>query len=330
MDNNTQTRLIDVLIFDDVNILDIGGPAQAFTHAEVQNRRKYLLNYVSLKNEPVKASCGLVLSPDALLSSRSKANDLLIPGGIGVDALLDNEQLKSVISSWTDFEHDSGPDRRLISVCSGSLLLAAAGVLDGKPATTHWSREAFVKTEFPKVLWDLDKIYTTSRQLYTSAGVSTGIDLALSIIGQDCGTAAALKVAQELVVYLKRSGGQSQFSNFLSNQYELRPDISALVDKIIGDPAGQWTLESMAYEALMSGRTLSRKFTDQIGMTPVQFVEQTRADYARSLLSNGASLQTAASASGFGDLQRMRRSFKRQLGLSAKEYVERFEKPATL
>lgn len=326
MDKLQKPRLIDVLIFDDVNILDVGGPVQAFVSALANNKRRYHHRYVSLDGKPVKANCGLTLNPDAKLSASSKADDLLVPGGEGVDALLENEKLQSVISGWADRPFDC----RLISICSGSLLLAASGVLDQKEATTHWSREVFAKTQFPKTRWNIDKIYTMSEQIYTSAGVSTGIDLALSIIGKDCGTATALDVAQELVVYLKRSGGQGQFSNFLNNQYELRSDISTLVTKIIDDPAAPWTLATMADETSLSSRTLSRKFIHQMGLTPVQFVEQTRADYARNLLSNGVSLQTAASVSGFGDLQRMRRSFKRLLGLSAKEYAERFELPHAL
>lgn len=320
MDNLENFRLIDVFIFDDVNILDIAGPVQAFDSALAKGARKYKHRYVSLDGEPVKASCGLTLVAQSKLSARSKADDLLIPGGKGVDVLLENQKLHSVIASWADHE----VDHRVISICSGSLLLAAAGILEGKEATTHWSREASAKTLFPNVLWDLEKIYTTSNQIYTSAGVSTGIDLALSIIGNDCGAASALHVAQELVVYLKRSGGQSQFSNFLISQYQLRPDISSLAKRIVEEPANEWTLESMAYETSMSARTLSRKFIHQLGVTPVQFVEQTRTDHARNLLSNGASLQTAASISGFGDLQRMRRSFKRQLGLGVKEYLDRF------
>lgn len=320
MDKIENCRLIDVFIFDDVNILDIAGPVQAFDSALAKGAPKYKHRYVSLNGEPVKASCGLTLAAQAKLSARSKADDLLIPGGKGVDRLLENQKLRSVIASWTD----RVGDHRLISICSGSLLLGASGILDGKEATTHWSREADARALFPNVLWDLGKIYTTSRQIYTSAGVSTGIDLALSIIGKDCGAASALHVAQELVVYLKRSGGQSQFSNFLSSQYQLRPDISSLAKKIVEEPANEWTLESMAYETSMSARTLSRKFIHQLGITPVQFVEQTRTDHARNLLSNGASLQNAASTSGFSDLQRMRRSFKRQLGVGVKEYLDRF------
>ncbi len=320
MDKRNSFRSIDVFIFDGVNILDVAGPVQAFDNALSNGKRKYHLRYVSLDGNPVTASCGLVLAAQAKLSPKSNADDLMIPGG-GVDGLLDNKGLLAFISSWAN----RGGDSRVISICSGALLLAATGILDGKEATTHWARHGMVHDLFPNVAWYLGKIYTQDGPIYTSAGVSTGIDLALSIIGNDCGAAAALDVAQELVVFLKRSGSQSQFSNFLQSQYQLRPDIAALAKKIIAEPTNNWTLDSMAHEISMSGRTLSRKFIHQIGMTPVQFVEQTRTDHARNLLSNGASLQIAARASGFGSLQRMQRGFKRQLGVGAKEYFERFD-----
>lgn len=323
MDKRPNTRLIDVFIFDDVNVLDIAGPVQAFDNALFNDSKVYRHRYVSLDGKPVRASCGLRLVADERLSVSSDANDLMFPGGTGVTDHFDRPEIKNVIRARSEREDDG----RLISICSGAIFLAAAGVLDGKEATTHWSREAFVKQRFEKVLWDLERIYTLSPRVFTSAGVSTGIDLALAIIRMDCGARSALAVAQELVVYLKRSGGQGQFSSSLAGQFEMEDSLALLVEKIVSAPRLDWTLETMAGEVAMSSRTLSRNFFRTMNMSPVQFVEHTRINHARDLMGSGVRLKMVAAASGFGDIQRMRRSFKRHLGVSVLEYVQRFGAP---
>ena len=212
-------------------------------------------------------------------------------------------------------------------MCSGALILADAGVLDGREATSHWSRERMVNELYPNVHWDTDKIYILSDPVFTSAGVSTGIDLALAIIRQDCGASAALSVAQELVVYLQRPGGQTQFSGLLSSQFNLDPSLGELMNEILQSPERDWTLEAMANQLSMNSRTLSRRFVDATNISPVRFVERVRVDIARQFLSSGMPLKRAARASGFGDIQRMRRSFQRQTGLNLAEFVDRFGLP---
>lgn len=320
MDNSIKPRSIDALVFDGMNLLDLAGPVEAFNHARVNGKRAYRTRYVSLDGEAIRTSCGLRILPDAKLSALSRANDLLLPGGTGVDRHFENQHLKKVIAGWHVKRHDG----RLISICSGAVYLAAAGVLNGRAATTHWSRQEMVLKLFPNVHWDLNKIYILSDKILTSAGVSTGIDLALAIIRQDCGAARALDVAQELVVYLQRSGGQSQFSGFLSRQYNLDGRLSRLVDAILEAPEIDWKLDSMAEKMSMNSRTLSRRFSAAMRMSPVRFVEQVRLDLARQFLSSGMPLKRAAVASGFGDIQRMRRSFQRQVGLNPEDYAERF------
>ncbi len=312
-------RTIDVLVFDNVNIVDVAGPVQAFDDARLKGAKAYTLRYVSPDGEPVCASCGLRLAVDAAIADHTPGADLLVPGG-GVDPLLDNEEILARIRAQVR----QGGGARLISVCSGALLLASAGVLDGKPATTHWSRNKQVQELFPEVHWEVDTIFTQSDNIYTSAGVSTGVDLALSIIQQDCGGPAALAVAQELVVYMRRGGGQSQYSNLLQAQFCLEAPLARLADRVAAEPANTWTLETLAAEANMSHRTLSRKFSAALGLSPVQFVELTRLETARALLSEGVPKKQVAAQSGFGDLQRMRRSFQRNLGVSATEYLQRF------
>lgn len=320
MDKIDLHRSIDAFVFDGMNLIDLAGPVEAFDKARTNGKTAYKTRYVSLDGEPVRTSCGLRLLPDAKLSSASRADDLLLPGGTGVDRYHGDKRLKNVISGWLI----KRPNGRLISICSGAIFLAAAGELDGRSATSHWSRKEMVLRQFPQVCWDLNKIYILSDTIFTSAGVSTGIDLALAIIRRDCGALTALEVAQELVVYLHRPGGQSQFSGFLSNQFTLDAKLSLLVDEILQAPEHDWKLEHMADKLSMNSRTLSRRFSAAMNMSPVRFVEKIRLDLARQFLSSGMPIKRTAVASGFGDIQRMRRSFQRQIGLNPEDYAERF------
>lgn len=334
MTSTTNRRQIDVFIYNGMNLLDVAGPVQAFSTAKDGDRYAYKHRYLSLDGEPIIACCGMRVHADAALrqaggqegGQAGYSNDLLVPGGNGVDQYLSNADLQKALRSYASKDEDN----RIISICSGALLLADAALLDGKKATTHWGREAQSKAQFPHVDWNLDRIYiapeTKSKQIYTSAGVTTGIDLALSIIAQDLGAKAALDVARELVVFLKRSGGQSQFSNYLIQQYEAlstsKDGVERLVTEINEHPAQDWSLSNMAKFAAMNARTLTRKFHQQFAATPAEFVEQVRLDKARDLLSKGLVLKQVASASGFGDVQRMRRAFKRRLGVTLQDYVK--------
>ncbi|WP_120495744.1 GlxA family transcriptional regulator [Kiloniella sp. EL199] len=330
-------REIGVLIFDNANILDISGPVQAFhsastpektaranTHrrsdSATDNTPRYTHRFLSLDGESIRTSCGMKIMPHGKITDLHLHSDLLIPGGIGVDQLLENRTLQHMLKGF----HAHNKDRRLISICSGALILAASGVLDGREATTHWSREQIVKERFPNVNWQLNTIYTKSDQIYTSAGVSTGIDLAMAIIEEDHGTLNSLDVAQELVVYLRRNGGQKQFSDLLEAQKRLEPNLLKLVDKISTDLSRNWTLSELSKEANMTPRTLDRHFNQALGSSPVQFVELTRLNQARVLLAKGISMKQVASLCGFGDLQKMRRSFLRNLGITTTEYLQHF------
>ena len=222
-------RKVNVFLFDGVNLLDIAGPVQAFTSASLSAPSAYSLRYISSDGRPVRACCGLELVADEALDSQTDADDLLIPGGRGVDACLSDTALIAVIKNWLE----ERKNRRLISICSGALVLAASGVLDGCKATTHWSRATMARERFPRVDWQLDRIYVTGEQIFTSAGVTTGIDMALSIIRRDCGPETSLAVGRELVVQMQRSGGQEQFSASLAGQQAGDPALSRLVKLIV-------------------------------------------------------------------------------------------------
>ena len=316
MDTFSGPRTIDVLLFDGVNMLDVSGPVQAFKTARLNGRRKYRMRYVSLDGNAVRSCCGMTLVADAALDVAAAGADLLIPGGEGVDKLVKNLTLRGTI------QHRARSDgkARLISVCSGALVLASAGVLDGHVATTHWSRSEDTQT-YDKVRWDLDRISASQGRTFTSAGVTTGIDLALDIIRHDCGAAAALEVARELVVQLRRTGGQSQYAIHLAGQFSRDDNLTRLIEQIVTQPHLDWTMEHMANTAGMNARTLSRHFKRNLNETPARFVERTRVDHARGLLAENMAPKQVAIDCGFGDFQRMRRAFQRRFGVGVSEYI---------
>lgn len=322
MDKLSNNRSIDVLVFEDVNLLDVAGPVQAFKAANMQGSMQYHMRFVSPDGKPVKACCGLTLTPDAPLGAGPQSDDILIPGGIGVDAMLHDDVLREILQNRAAHAGDG----RLISICSGALLLAHAGVLDGCAATTHWSRATHIR-DYPDVLWDLDRISTSQGRIFTSAGVTTGIDLALAIIRADCGQATALALARELVVQLRRTGGQSQYAIHLAGQFTDNNRLTQLIEQVVSNPQHDWSLDALSDAAAMNPRTMSRHFKRELNETPAQFVERVRVDHARGLLHENVALKQVAINSGFGDLQRMRRAFQRRFGVHVSDYLSTF--PAT-
>ena len=317
-------RQIDILLFNNINLLDVAGPAQAFSSAEVSGEPVYNTRFVSEDGEPVVSCCGLRLCVDAIASKHSDAQDLLIPGGKGVDALMQSAGIAQLIRTWR-----SSPDKRLISVCSGSLVLANAGVLDKLRATTHWSRTQQALQQFPQVEWLIDELYVSDQQVYTSAGVTTGIDLSLALIQEDCGGACALSVARELVVYMQRQGNQSQFSGIVDLQLQPHNTLSLLVDAIVQYPERLWTVEYMAQFCNLTERTLTRRCHKYFGTSPKRFVEKVRVSKACEWIATGVPLGLVISRSGLTDQQQINRAFKRQLDTSVNEYIGRFSVPAT-
>ena len=297
------TREIDILLFDGVNLLDVSGPVQAFEAANLAGSPRYRTRFVAAGGRAVRACCGLQLVPDCGFAADGIGNDLLIPGGAGVDRLLGDTALLDLIRQYA-----AGPGR-MISVCSGAMILAEAGVRDGLPATTHWSRQEQVRN-YPEVAWDLDRISVSQGKVFTSAGVTTGIDLALAII-----------------VQLRRTGGQSQYAFHLAGQFTGDGTLAQLIERVVARPGLDWTLETMADVAGMNTRTLTRRFKRDLDETPAQFVEKVRVDHARGLLREDMPLKRIATESGFGDLQRMRRAFRRRFGVQVGEYRAMFAGP---
>ncbi|WP_428645415.1 GlxA family transcriptional regulator [Roseibium sp.] len=317
MDNSL--RLIDILLFDGLNILDVAGPVQAFSSSNADGPERYRLRFVSADGKGVLSSCGLRLQADAR-ATLDGTQDLLVPGGQGVDRALQDTRILDILAGWPS----KGGNRRVLSICSGALILASAGLLKGKNATTHWRRAAQAHQQFPEVHWATEALYHIDGNVMTSAGVASGIDLALEIIRRDHGNAVALSVARELVVYLKRSGGQNQFTDLLEAQFSSDRELGRLVDALQDNPGADWTLETMADTAGLTPRTLSRRFSASSGLTPVKYLERYRLKRAADVLAGGAPVGSAIRVSGFSDFQQMQRAFKRHLNTTVGEYRDKF------
>jgi transcriptional regulator GlxA family with amidase domain len=252
-------------------------------------------------------------------SGLTGVDTLLVSGGIGAYAASRNRALQRVLREQNTLA------RRIASICTGSFILAEAGLLDGKRAVTHWMACGRFAREYPKVRVEPDKIFVRDEHIYSSAGVTAGIDLALALVEEDYGRTISLEVARTLVVFMKRQGGQSQFSSHLCAQVGSEGPLQGLPEWIVENPCSDLSVESLAEKAAMSERNFSRVFTRQIGMPPARFVERVRIDRARSYLENDAlTLETVAEKSGFGTAERMRRTFLRHIGVLPGAYRKRF------
>lgn len=297
-------RRIHMLVFPGFQLLDAAGPVGAFEAAGA-----YDVRIVAVTPGPVASSSGVEWMARGLPRS-SESGTLVVSGGPGVDAAMSDANLLRFI------RNAHRRNVRVASVCSGSLLLAAAGVLDGRVATTHWSRTAQFNQLFPAVRLEADRIFVKDGDTWTSAGVTAGIDLALAMIAQDVGESVARAVAQELVVYYRRPGGQSQFSALLTLQ-GAQSRFDPLLDHIRRNLRERHSVEELAERACMSPRHFARAFHAETGVTPAKAVEKIRVEAARTAFDTGAgSVQRVATECGFGDAERMRRSFARLLGMA--------------
>jgi len=266
----------------------------------------------------IATSSGLGLVAAPLPPAGAPVDTLVIAGGSGVRAAASDASLVD----WV--RRRAGAARRVASVCTGAFLLSATGVLDGRRATTHWSVCADLAREYPAVRVEPDPIFINDGPVWTSAGVTAGIDLALALVEEDLGRATALAVARYLVVFLKRPGGQSQFSAALSLQAE-EDRFSRLNTWIAGNLAADLSLGTLAREAGMSERSFSRRYAEATGATPARAVERLRVEGAPQLLSDtGLPVKAVAARCGFGAEETMRRSFLRLLAVTPQDYRARF------
>lgn len=301
-------RTVAFLVFEDFQLLDAAGPISAFEMpARGMKPPPYALKAIAAKAGPVRASCGVAMTAGGLPRG-ARIDTLIVAGGRGTGAAMTDRRLLAFIRSQAE------TTRRICSVCSGAYILAAAGVLDGKRATTHWRRTPDFRARYPQVKLEPDRIFTRDGKVWTSAGITAGIDLALALIADDLGEAVAREAARELVVYHRRPGGQSQFSALL--------DIERAEGRFTGLLAwarerldAPLSVDDLAAQACMSPRNFARAFAAETGVTPARAVERLRLEAARERVEHSAEpIDAIALGSGFGDPERMRRAFLRAFG----------------
>lgn len=301
------TYRIGLLVYPEFQILDVTGPIAAFEVAGRLAGMDYDISVLSKAGGPVHSSAGIALPSKKLANSRS-FDTILVSGGSG-------SRMAMECSATVDFlKKQALAARRIGSVCTGAFLLAAAGLLDGKKATTHWRRAAELAQRFPSVMVMPDSIHVVDGSIWTSAGISAGIDLSLAMIAADAGEAAARAVAQEMVVYYRRPGGQSQFSALLEINSE-SGRFADLLCWIRNRLADRLTVEVLAERMAMSPRNFSRAFTRDLGQSPAKAIERLRVEAAKGLVeSSSLPIEQIARQTGFTDPERMRRAFLRAFG----------------
>ena len=300
-------RTIGFVIFPDFQLLDAAGPIAAFEIAGRHAPGTYDLRVLAVSDGPVASSSGVALTAQSLAEAPA-LDTLIIAGGEGTRRAAEDPALLAYVLAV------SGRVRRIASVCSGTYVLAAAGLLDGRRATTHWSRSAHFARRYPKVRLEPDRIFVRDGKVWSSAGITAGIDLSLALVAEDLGEDIARRTAQQLVVYRQRPGGQSQFSALLDLE---RPGgkfgpLLAWARERLGEDLG---VEQLAEQAAMSPRNFTRRFAAETGMTPARAVERLRVEAAREQVESGSeAIDRIALGTGFGDPERMRRAFLRAFG----------------
>jgi transcriptional regulator GlxA family with amidase domain len=317
----TDPRLVVMLVYPGVMTMDVFGPLEAFAVANrVAERPLYRSAIASMDGAIVETSIGIGLAPSiAAPAIREPIDTLLVSGGHGHATALADKRLLGWIRTA------GRKARRMGSICTGAFVLAASGLLDGKRATTHWAMADELGRRFPRLTVDADRIFVRDARVYTSAGVTAGIDLALALIEEDHGRKLALKVARALVVYLQREGGQAQFSSRLQAQFTESGPIRHAQDWALDNLAADLRAPALAARAGMSERTFRRSFAAETGETPRDFVERVRVDAARQLMEDTRlPLQTVARRCGLETLDTLRRAFVRRLGITPQQYRARF------
>ncbi|SDC91558.1 GlxA family transcriptional regulator [Streptomyces prasinopilosus] len=310
-------RSVLVVVFDDVQSLDVTGPVEVFTGAGRHSGDPYGIRTASLDGAPVRTSSGLTLVPDCALPDAGTPHTLLVPDGHGT------RRPAPGLIDW--LRKHARYAERVVSVCSGALLLAGAGLLDGRRATTHWSLCGHLAEKYPDVEVDPDPIFVRDGNIATSAGVTAGIDLALALVEEDHGRDTALTVARHLVVFLRRPGNQAQFSAQLAAQTARCEPLRELQQWITEHPDADLSVERLAERAGFSPRHFARAFRSETGTTPGRYVGRVRLEQARRLLEDTADgVERISRACGYGTPEAMRRAFVKALGTAPAEYRRRF------
>jgi len=306
-----------IVVFDDVTMLDVAGAGEVFAEA---NRfgADYRIKIASVDGRDVTTSIGTRLGVTDAISSIECADTVMVAGADSLPRRAIDPELVAAVKSVAQ------RTRRLASICTGSFVLAQAGLLNGRRATTHWHDVRLFSRAFPAITVEPDAIFVRDGDVFTSAGVSSGIDLALALVEMDHGAELVRAVARWLVVYLKRAGGQSQFSTLVEADPPPQSALRAVTDAIAADPGADHRVSALAVRASLSTRQLTRLFRSELGMTPADYVEKVRVDAARAALDAGHTVTDTARLAGFGSTETLRRVFVDHLGVSPKAYRDRF------
>jgi len=310
-------RSVAFFVYDGVTLLDVAGPAEVFKEA---NRfgAEYRIALLSPTGRDVTSNLGFRVAVDGAVAAEPAVDTYLVAGSDCYPRTPVPRDLAEAARVPV------GRARRVASICTGAFILAAAGLLDGKRATTHWKVAPELAVRCPTCRVEPDAIYVRDGTTYTSAGVTAGIDLALALVEEDQGPDLTREVARALVVYMQRSGGQSQFSAPLQGPPPRSPALRKVVDLVTADPRGDYSLAVLAKHLNVSTRHLTRLFQEELSTTPARYVENIRFDMARSLLDQGQTATRAATLAGFPSYESMRRVFARELSISPAAYQRRF------
>ncbi|MEV1199653.1 GlxA family transcriptional regulator [Microbispora rosea] len=308
---------VAILVYDGVTLLDVAGPAEVFKEA---NRfgAGYRIVLLSPTGADVTSSLGVRIAVHGAVSSEPASDTLLVAGS-------DLYPRAAVPGELADAARKpAAVAGRVASICTGAFVLAAAGLLDGRRATTHWKVAHELAVRCPTCRVEPDAIYVRDGAVYTSAGVTAGIDLALALVEEDHGPDLAREVARALVVYMQRAGGQSQFSAPLQGPPPRSSALRRITDVVTANPGGNHSLSELAKHLNVSTRHLTRLFRDELSTTPARYVENIRFDMARALLDQGHTATQAATLAGFPSYESLRRVFARKLSISPAAYQRRF------
>jgi transcriptional regulator GlxA family with amidase domain len=318
-------RTVDIIVYPGFKALEAIGPISVFEYANLQLQRRgqgigYDVKVASIGTGAIQSDTLMSLQASKAINALALPDDAIIVGARHIEAALEGAM---PIVDWVVAVCPR--IGRLAALCSGAFFLARAGVLDGKSATTHWSVAQRLQQQFPAIAVNMDAIFIREDNIWTSAGVTAGIDLALAFVEEDFGRDLALEVAREMVVYLKRPGGQSQFSTHLMSQNTVKPNIREIQNWILENLDQPLTLAAIADKAMMSLRNFTRVFHQEAGMSTLEFIETGRFEYARQLLADVAlPIKAVASRSGFRNTEHLRRVFQKRVGITAALYRERF------
>lgn len=311
------THRVGIVVFDGVTMLDVSGPSDVL-HQAGRVAEAYELVLVSARGGQVATSNGLALSGAVTPADAGALDTVVVAGG---DRLAEEPLERELLDAVAEV---AARATRVASVCTGAFVLAELGMLDDRRATTHWRHAERMARRYPRVRVEPDAIHIRDGRYLTSAGISAGIDLSLALVEEDHGADAARAVARELVVFMQRPGGQSQFSTALETPPPHTDLLRDLIADVLADPAADHTLPTMAARAAVSSRHLTRLFNAELNTTPARWLENVRLDRARQLLLSGHSVTTAARASGLGSDETLRRVFAKHLGTTPSEYRTRF------